>query len=290
MLSFLPGRDRPRGHPLLDEMLGQSIVHTRVAARGTWTVTARGWVLHSRIQLLELPEQPGLPGQEGSAGQAPVGLRDPRLLGASITAVHLLPKGQLTVTMTAADDPMPLRLSTVAPWRLDGPRGAQLLCEGKGELSATPPGAPRFATPAALAEHAASRPSAIEQKLLRTAQESWLHPGHVVEALAASGALREPEFEQRGTLLLARMLARGELRPGFVTQGRFTTWTLSTADVIEHIGATWAAIGGRAPGPGMIAWFELTDVGRDHLGPAGPHTVAPGMSGYDSPGVVGGFR
>lgn len=28
------------------------IIHTRVAARDTWTVTALGWVLQSRIQQL----------------------------------------------------------------------------------------------------------------------------------------------------------------------------------------------------------------------------------------------
>ena len=35
MFSFVTGRDRPQGHPLLDELCGQSIIHTRVAARGT---------------------------------------------------------------------------------------------------------------------------------------------------------------------------------------------------------------------------------------------------------------
>ena len=40
----------------------------------------------------------------------------------------------------------------------------------------------------------------------------------------------------------------------------------------------------------MIAWFELTRRGRDALGPRSDQTMPPGMSGYDSPGVVGGFR
>ncbi|MGO1686148.1 MAG: hypothetical protein ACTHYR_14320, partial [Brachybacterium sp.] len=98
------------------------------------------------------------------------------------------------------------------------------------------------------------------------------------------------EFERRGPILLARLLARGEIRPGFVTGGRFTAWDMSLADVVEHIGTTWTAIGGRAPGPDMIAWFELTRRGRDALGPRSDQTMPPGMSGYDSPGVVGGFR
>lgn len=284
MFSFVTGRDRPQGHPLLDELCGQSIIHTRVAARGTWTITARGWALHSRIQLLDHPDR------RGTAGHAAVGLRDPRLLGASITHAALHPRGRLHLTATAAGASAPLGLSTLAPWRLQGPRGVQLACDEKGELSATPPGPPRFATAESLAEHAASRASTIEHRLLQIARRAWLHPGHVVEALAATGALRDEEFEQRGTLLLARMLARGELRAGFVTEGRFTAWTLSTAEVVEHIGTTWAAIGGRAPGRDMIAWFELTDIGRDHMAPTGPHTLPPGMSGYDSPGVVGGFR
>lgn len=282
-LSGLSGRDRPQGHPLLDELPGQAIIHTRVAARGTWTVTARGWVLHSRIQQLEHPDPQGHPGRHA------VGLRDPRLLGATITATEMLKGGQLTVALVG-DGRAPVRLTTVPPWRLEGPRGALLAADEKGDLEATPPGGPLFATPEALAEHAASSASPLEQRLLQLATESWLHPGHVIEALASSGALREEEFERRGTILLARMLARGELRAGFVTQGRFTPWPLSTAEVIEHIGTTWTAIGGRTPGADMIAWFELTDVGRENRGPTGPNSLPPGMSGYDSPGVVGGFR
>lgn len=297
MLPFLAGRDRPQGHPLLSELVGQTIVHTRVAARGTWTVTARGWVVHSRIQQLEHPGRPDPPEQQGARppgqrevpGRLAVGLRDPRLLGAQVSTAEMLPGGQLTVSLTGRGS-APLRLSTVAPWRLEGPRGALLTADEKGELSAAPPGAPRFATPGALAEHAASRASDLEQRLLQIAQGAWLHPGHVVAALAASGALRDQEFERRGPILLARMLARGELRAGFVTDGSFSPWPLSTAEVVEHVGATWTAIGGRTPSQDMIAWFELTDVGRDRLGPAGPQSMPPGMSGYDSPGVVGGFR
>lgn len=86
------------------------------------------------------------------------------------------------------------------------------------------------------------------------------------------------------------MLARGELRAGFVTGGRFTPWDMPLAQVIEHIGTTWRAIGGRAPGPDMIAWFALTDSGRSTLGPTSAQAMPPGMSGYGSPGVVGGFR
>src|SRR5690625_1594693 len=125
MFSFVTGRDRPQGHPLLDELCGQSIIHTRVAARGTWTITARGWVLHSRIQLLDHPDR------RGTAGHAAVGLRDPRLLGASITHAALHPRGRLHVTATAAGASAPLGLSTLAPWRLQGPRGAQLACEDR---------------------------------------------------------------------------------------------------------------------------------------------------------------
>lgn len=295
MLPFLTGRDRPQGHPLLSELIGQTIVHTRVAARGTWTVTARGWVIHSRIQQLERPArrdpspQLGPQGQRQVPGRSAVGLRDSRLLGAELTDAGMAPGGQLAVSV-AGGDGAPLRLTTPVPWRLEGPRGALLTADETGELRATPPGSPRFATPEALAGHAASRASALEQRLLRIARGTWLHPGHVVAALAASGALRDQEFERRGPLLLARMLAREELRAGFVTTGSFSPWPLGTAEVVEHVGATWTAIGGRTPGQDMIAWFELTDVGRDRLGRAGPQSLAPGMSGYDSPGVVGGMR
>ena len=281
MLPFLSDRSRPQGHPLLEVLPGQPIVHTRVVARGTWTVTARGWVLHSRIQLLD--------------GDA-VGLRDARLIGAVITTAEMLPDG--TLGLVLQDGPgrppdlstTPRRLATVAPWRIDGPRRAMLQADEKGSLSATPPGPPVFATPETLAEFSASQPSGIEQRLLRRARDGWLHPGHVVELLASAGALEDEEFERRGPILLSRMLARGELRAGFVTDGSFHAWQLNLAETIEHIGTVWTAIGGRAPGPDTIAWFAITEVGEERLGLTGPQALPPGMSGYDSPGVVGGFR
>lgn len=50
LLPGVPTRHQVRSHALLEELVGQSIIHTRVASCGTWTVTARGWALHSRIQ------------------------------------------------------------------------------------------------------------------------------------------------------------------------------------------------------------------------------------------------
>lgn len=280
LLSGLSGRGRPQGHPLLDALRGQTIIHTRVASRGTWTVTARGWVLHSRIQQLE---GSGIGADEADA----VGLRDSRIVGASVQGAELL-DGLLTLSLTAAGSP--LRLSTVPRWRLDGPRGAQLQADETGELSSRPPGAAVHASEEAMAAHAASARSGIEERLLALGREQCLHPGHVVTVLANAGALDDAEFARRGPVLLARLLARGEIRAGFVTAGRFTPWALPLAEVVEHIGTTWTAIGGRTPGPGMIAWFELTNLGREAIGPRSALTMPPGMSGYDSPGVVGGFR
>ncbi|MDN5820228.1 MAG: hypothetical protein L0H74_03715 [Brachybacterium sp.] len=279
-LSGMSGRGRPQSHPLLDGLQGQTIVHTRVASRGTWTVTARGWVLSSRIQELAGPSV-------ASDGAVAVGLRDPRVVGASIHHAEML-DGLLTLSLQHAQGP--LRLSTVPRWQLEGPRSALLQVGAKGEVSDRPPGAPLHATPEALAEHSASSRSGIEERLLALGREQWLHPGHVVTVLANAGALDDAEFERRGPLLLARLLARGEIRAGFVTAGRFTAWDLPLAEVVEHIGTTWTAIGGRTPGPDMIAWFELTEKGRAAVGPRSVRAMAPGMSGYDSPGVVGGFR
>lgn len=281
MLPFLRDRSQPQGHPLLEVLPGQPIVHTRVAARGTWTITARGWVLHSRIQLLD--------------GDA-VGLRDARLIGATITTAEMLPDGTLGLVLQGGGGHLPgtraepRRLTTVAPWHIHGPQRAMLQADEKGNLSAAPPGPPVFATPEALAEFSASEPSGIEQRLLRLARDGCLHPGHVVELLANAGALQDAEFERRGPILLSRMLARGELRAGFFTDGSFHPWPLSLPETVEHIGAVWTAIGGRAPGPDTIAWFEITEVGQERLGLTGPQSLPPGMSGYDSPGVVGGFR
>ncbi|WP_193106554.1 hypothetical protein [Brachybacterium sp. FME24] len=280
-LSGLTGRQQPQGHPLLEELTGQSIIHTRVASRGTWTVTGRGWVLHSRIQRLDSPASP-------PESEAAVGLRDPRLLGATIAGAEMLGDGLLTLFLQARSGP--LRLTTTPRWRLDGPRGALLSADEKGRITAEPPGAAIHATPEALAAHADSRPSALDEHLRELGRDAWLHPGHVVQVLAHAGALEDREFERRGTMLLARMLARGELRAGFAADGRFTPWDLPLPEIVEHIGTTWAALGGRTPDRDMIAWFALTDVGRDSLGPTSRLSMPPGMSGYDSPGVVGGFR
>lgn len=280
-LSGLSDRRRPTGHPLLDGLRGQTILHTRVASRGTWTITARGWVLHSRIQQLEGPALT-------SDAPAAVGLRDPRAVGALIHEAEMLTDGRLTLTLQTSRGPA--RLSTVPRWQIDAPRGASLQRTQEGELTDRPPGAPVHATPEALAEHAASPRSGIEQRLLERGRRAWLHPGDVVAVLASAGALEDTEFERRGPVLLARMLARDEIRAGFVAEGRFTPWDLPLEDVVEHLGTTWRALGGRTPGPDMIAWFELTEHGRDTLGPSHADTMGPGMSGYDSPGVVGGSR
>lgn len=78
-LAGSPGPDGRRAHGIpapLADLIGQTIVHTRVAARGTWAVTARGSVLSSRTQLLA-----GMHGLERGAtpGTDPtVGLRYPR--------------------------------------------------------------------------------------------------------------------------------------------------------------------------------------------------------------------
>lgn len=280
-LSGFSGRSQVRSHPLLQELVGQSIIHTRVASRGTWTVTARGWVLHSRIQQLAGPT---FVADEGGV----VGLRDPRLLGGVFASAEILSDASLSLGMSTPAGP--LRLTSPPRWRLDGPRRVQLRAETKGQIDARPAGPPVYATPDVLATYAASRPSALEERLRETGREAWIHPGHVVGLLARYGALEDTEFERRGPDLLGRLLGRQEIRAGFVSDGHFTPWDLSLADVVEHVGTTWEAIGGRSPGPGMIAWFELTDIGRDAAGPTSLQVMPPGMSGYDSPGVVGGFR
>ncbi|WP_114853354.1 hypothetical protein [Brachybacterium sp. YJGR34] len=287
MRSFLTGLTArpPLGdHPMLAALRGQTVVHTRVASRGTWTVTARGWVLHSRIQELRRPGGPP-PAADGADA---VGLRDERVVAARITAAAAEADGRLVLTLASSRGP--LQLSTDPRWVLSGPRGAMLQLAADGEVSDQPAGPLRHATPEALAEHAGSAPSRIEQRLLELGRDQCLHPGHVVTLLAQDGALEDAEFERRGPALLARMLARGELQAGFVAEGRFTPWDLGLETVVEHIGTTWTAIGGRTPGPDMIAWFALTDAGRGALGPTSLQAMPPGMAGYDSPGVVGGFR
>ncbi len=275
------GRSGRATPPLLADLSGQTLVHTRVAARGTWTVSGRGSVLSSRTQLLEGPAL--APGTDPA-----VGLRDPRVVGARVLGAELPGDGTVRLSLGGAHGPF--GLLAPPPWRLEGPRGARLVADEEGGISEVPAGAPVHGTEATLAAHAASRPSGIELRLLGRARERPLHPGDVVEELVSAGALEDEEFARRGPVLLARMVVRGELLAGFVVEGAFRAWSLSMPEVVEHIGTTWEAIGGRTPGPDMIAWFALTDAGREALGPAGPEALPPGMSGYDSPGVVGPFR
>lgn len=78
--SPVPDGRRTHGIPApLADLIGQTIVHTRVAARGTWSVTARGSVLSSRTQLHEGAHDL----ERGAAPETDpaVGLRDPRIVG-----------------------------------------------------------------------------------------------------------------------------------------------------------------------------------------------------------------
>src|SRR5699024_7229038 len=98
----------------------------------------------------------------------------------------------------------------------------------EGELTARSPGPPVHATPAALAEHAASSRSGIEERLLALGREQWLHPGHVVAVLASAGALDEGAVTRRGPGPLARRRGRGAARAG--------------------------PTGGSSPGAGLCGW------------------------------------
>lgn len=224
--------------PQLRRLVGRTILHTRVAGRGTWTVTDRGDVLHSRIQLLD--------------GEA-VGLRDERLVGARITGAGIGVGKEVRVALASGG-----HLSAAPRWSLEGPYGARLAVDDDGRVESVPAGAPRFATPERIDELAASTPTGLEERLAELGRDGPFHPGQVVDVLAASGVLDEEEFAARGPVLLGRMLARGEVRAGFVSGGRFRAWDLPLVDVLEHITWTWRALGGSTPTADMIAWFALT--------------------------------
>lgn len=237
----------PPDPPLLRGLVGQTVLHTRVAARGTWTVTERGTVLHARIQRLD---------------GDPVGLRDARVVGARIAGAGIGVGQELWVALEGRG-----RLVAAPRWSLEGPYGALLAVDDDGETRAVAAGAPRFATAERIDEFSRSTPSGIEERLAELGREGPFHPGQVVEVLAAAGALEDEEFAARGPLLLGRMLARGELRAGFVVNGAFRAWELPLVDVLEHVAWTWGGLGGRTPGRDMIAWFALSPAGREALGP-----------------------
>src|SRR5690606_27085361 len=152
------------------------------------------------------------------------------------------------------------------------------------------PGPPLHASPEQLAAHRASTRSGIEDRLLATARDRCVHPGHVVEVLAAAGAVDEEEFARRGPLLLARMLARGELQAGILHEGRFRCWARAQKAVIKRTGTTSTAMGGPAPDGDMSAWVARAPAGRASSGPRSAQARPPGLAGYDSPAVVRGAR
>ncbi len=274
MLPFLHGDPDPSALTPLQALTGQRIIHTAVERRGTRCVFDRGWVIESREQRL---------------ADIALTLRDPRALGARCAQSTVGRDGDLLVTLDGPAGPLPLE--TRAPWTVTGPYGVVVRADHSGQVSSAGPSGPVHATAEALARHRESSIGGVERAVLRAAQnEPFIHPGHVVAALTQAGAVADDEFERRGPLVLARLLVRGELEAGFVTDGAFSAWSMPIEQIIEHIGTTWLAIGGREPGRDMIAWFRLTDQGRDALGPTGVQALGPGMSGYDSPGVVGRHR
>lgn len=193
---------------------------------------------------------------------------DARALGAHLTSSTLEADGSLTLLLADADGSRPLPLAVSPPWDLTLPDGAGLVAARDGRVGARPAASgPRCATAEAMREWASTAPDAVEQDVLRAADDDWATPADVVAALVARGVREPQEVARRGALALARLVAREDLEAGTIGEDGFVPSERDPASSIEHLAALWAALGriGRLPGPGQIAWFSLTAAGRARL-------------------------
>ena len=193
---------------------------------------------------------------------------DARVLGAHLAGSALAADGSLSLHLADADGSRPLPLTVDAPWDLALPDGAGLTAAAGGRVTARPAASgPRRATPEAMAEWASTAPDAVEQDVLVAADDDWVTPADVVSALVERGVCEPREIARRSIPALARLVARGDLRAGSIGADGFVPSGDDPASSIEHLAALWTALGeiGRMPGPGQIAWFDLTDTRRERL-------------------------
>lgn len=236
---------------LLDSLTWQWFEAVDLASPSNRTrlITSRGWVLCGSVTV------PG----------GPVTTDDARLSGAVIAGYALSPSGPLTLTIADEDGSPDSELIIDAPWSAEGPRGAAVAMRSDARLGIREESGPRFATDNALATWARSEPAPIEIDLLESAEDDWLSPGDVVSALLRVGVIDDAGIRTRGIDLLARLIARGDVVAGHVGAEGFTASEDPVPAVIEHVGTVWSALGSRRPGPGQIAWYDLTESGQTRL-------------------------
>ncbi|MFE7604002.1 hypothetical protein ACFU1Q_02375 [Brachybacterium paraconglomeratum] len=225
----------------LETVRGQWVEALDIDAEQTRLVTSRGAVLH---------------GKTPTSGDALI-TDDGRLLGAVIAASTISPGGVLTLALTRPGDDRTLLLATRAPWAFELPLGAAIAARPDGQVGHRAATGPRFATPQAMAEWASSSSDEVEKAVLDAAVDDWVNPGDVVSALLRSGVSDDREIERRGIEVLGRLLVRGDLVAGSIDDTGFHPAPEPVEAVVEHVGTVWEALGGRRPGPGHIAWFDL---------------------------------
>ncbi|MCT1655467.1 hypothetical protein [Brachybacterium muris] len=236
---------------LLDSLTWQwfEAVDIKGPSNRTRLVTSRGWVLCGSVTV------PG----------GPVTTDDARFSGAVIAGCALSPAGPLTLTIADEGGSRWSELVVQAPWAAEGPRGEAVAMRSDARLGVREESGPRFATDNTLATWARSEPAPIEIDLLESAEDDWLSPGDVVSALRRVGITDDAEIRTRGIDLLARLIARGDVVAGHVGAEGFIASEDPVPAVIEHVGTVWSALGSRRPGPGQIAWFDLTESGQARL-------------------------
>lgn len=234
---------------MLETLRGQWVEAAAVNAEGFQLVTSRGGILRGRFT---------------GAGVEP-GDDDGRLLGAVLTASSLAPDGTLTLILSDADGRDPVVLTVAIPWALALPKGAGIAAALDGQIGVREESGPHFARPEALREWEASTPDAVERAVLTAGADDWVCPGDVVSALLREGVTEPGELRRRGIEALARLIARGDLEAGSIDEHGFQASPDTPAEVIETMATVWTALGERQPGPGQIAWFNLTASGEARL-------------------------
>lgn len=231
---------------LLQALNGQwiELIHVSVDGLVERVVTSKGRILTGRM----------------SAEVHPAVQRDDsRVLGCFVQRCEDVGGGTWNLTLTDADGRERLEMHLRAPWQIQGPRGLHLACSVDGTSTATPPGDRIIATTEAIAEWRQSEPSDLERELLHRAALDWVTPADIQSILMESGITDPHEICELGVELFARLVMRGDLVVGAITERRFEPSLAEPADDIEVAAHMWRALAPQLLSPGQICWLNTPD-------------------------------
>lgn len=252
-----------------DEQLASDVSATMAGTIGQWieaidaptaqgqrVILSRGWTMMGAPLL----------------GGAPLDVDDSRLVGTIITSSTAAATGSLTWQLADADDATQTRrevIATPAPWALTALEGLAVAARPGGSVGLQPATGRAVATDARMSawRHAEIAPADLE--VLESATDDWVSPADVWSALLDSGVTEGHEVARHSVDLLGRLVARGDLVVGSITDDGFQPSADDPAADLEMIATLWGMLAPRIPGPGQIAWFDITGRGRQRLAESG---------------------